>query len=167
MQPKDVMQRKVEVDEAGKVRTHGPHALRPDLPGGAVFVAGIPGSGRAALGRAAAEGLGLPFFLYEDWVAAGRPAAVVAADERDMESAGGAVAFRGLGRVFYLVAAPQFIWERQLKERPGQDPEALRQAVSARYFAAEPLFMQALHFILPGERPLEELAADLLERLRL
>ena len=167
MQPKHGMQRKVEVEEAGHVRVHGPRAERPDLPGGAVFLVGIPGSGRSGLGRAVASRLGLSFLTYGDWAAAGRPRAVVAADEADLAAEGGPAGLRCLGRVFYLVSAPPFICERLLRERPGESPEALLQAVSGRFFAAEPLFMQALHFLVPGERPVEELAADVLERLSL
>lgn len=160
MQPKHVIQRKVEVEEAGRVRVHGPRAERPDLPGGAVFLAGIPGSGRSGLGRAVASRLGLSFLAYGDWTAAGRPRALVAAE-------GGPAGLRSQGRVFYLVSAPPFICERLLRERPCESPEALLQAVSGRFFAAEPLFMRALHFLLPGERPVEELAADVLGRLSL
>jgi hypothetical protein len=165
MQPKHTIQRKVMVEEADKARVHGPRAERPDLPCGAVVLAGIPGSGRRVLGREVATRRGLPFLTYGEWTAAGRPEAVVAADERDVAAAGGPAALHRLGRVFYLVAAPQFIFERLLREDPGADPAALRRAVSERFFAAEPVFMQALHFLLPGERPLEEMAADVLERL--
>lgn len=164
-QPKQFIRKKVEVAESGKVRIHGGRVPRPDRPaGGAVFLLGVPGSGREELGRALAAQLGLPFLFHAEW--SGEPA-VVAADDRDLAGEGAAERMRAAGTVFYLLDDVSGLAERLARRRPGESPGALRAEAGARLFAAEPGFMAALHFLLQGARPVPELLEDVLERLRL
>ncbi len=165
--PKRFIQRKVDVAEADKTRTHGPVADRPHPSGGAVFLAGVAGSGRGDLGRLAAERLGIPFRSYKEWEAAGRDRAVVALDDADILREGGPERVRSQGTVFYLMSGVPAVAERLAQAHPGEDAERLRALAAERFFAAEPVFMGALHFLLQGFRPAEEQVRDLLEKLSL
>lgn len=162
-QPKQFIQKKIAVAEADRTRVHGARAPRPEgSGGGAVFLLGVPGSGREELGRALAQRLGLPFFFYGEWSG---DAAVVAADERDLAGEGALERLRAAGTVFYVLNDVPGLASRLAGRRAGA--ETLRAEAGARLFAAEPLFMAALHFLIQGAKPVPELVEDVLERLRL
>ncbi|MES9994538.1 hypothetical protein [Desulfovibrio aminophilus] len=165
--PMRFIQEKVDVAEPDKTRTHGSRPERPHRPEGVVFLAGVAGSGRGDLGRLAAQRLGIPFRSYNGWAAAGRDRAVVALDEADIELEGGPERVRSLGTVFYLMSGAPAVAERLLREHPGEDADSLRARAAEHFFAAEPVFMSALHFLLQGFRPLEEQVRELLDKLRL
>lgn len=69
------------------------------------------------------------------------------------------------GRVLYLMAGAEVIAKRLAKSP--EEEEALRQRLGRQRTAFEPLFMQSLHLIAPADAPLDEVLADVLERVRL
>ncbi len=165
--PMRFIQKKVAVAEPDKTRTHGSRPVRPYRPDGIVFLAGVAGSERGDLGRLASERLGIPFRSYKEWAEAGRDRAVVALDEADIGLEGGPERVRSLGTVFYLMSGAPAVAERLLREHPDEDADGLRVRAAEHFFAAEPVFMSTLHFLLQGFRPLEEQVRELLDKLRL
>ncbi len=162
---KRFVKRRVEVEEAGKTRVHGPEAARPDLPqAGAVWLIGMPGSGRSRLGRAVAQRLQARFLELEDPspdeverlsregpVVAGVAASALADDTLR-------AALRRTGRVFYLMAVPA-LGQSGSWAQSASGPEGIH--------VYEPLFMQTLHFVVSDHGSDEDKVTDILEKLRL
>lgn len=148
----------------------------PGLPtAGPLFLIGLPGSGKTALGRRLAEKLGVAFVSLP----AQDPAAVAAALDEALALGTPVVEvphpllaeeslrrrLMASGRVLYLMANAGSLVARLAK--PGQDPEALRRGLGNLVGTFEPLFMQTLHMLAPADGSLDEVEALALERIRL
>lgn len=170
---------KVEVEEPGKVRVHRQDgSAGPGLPtGGPLYLVGLPGSGKSALGQRLAEKLGTPFLALptlggpEAWskaldeaLALGVP--VVETPHKLLADEAIRQRLAATGRVLYLMANAGVLAARLAGQRPGQDPEALRPGLVNLIGTFEPLFMQTLHMLVPAEGPLDEVESLALERLR-
>lgn len=162
------------VDDADKTTTirHDAPAPRPQMPGGGIiYIIGLPGSGKSAVGQRLALELSCP--------AVELPLDSPDAALDDILSKGPAVvevpykllvgeAFRqrlsATGRVLYLMASVEAIAPR-LAQTP-EEQAKLRERLGRQRTSYEPLFMQTLHLIVTADAPLDEVLADVLERVR-
>lgn len=178
----EFIREKFEVEEADKVRVHRQDgSAGPGLPtGGPLYLVGLPGSGKTALGQRLARQLGVAFVALP---AQGAPDVRTQALEQALALGSPVVevphklladdAFRqrlaATGRVMYLMAHAGVLADRLATARSaqeGQDPEALRRGLVGLMGTFEPLCMQILHMLVPAEGPLDEVEALALERLR-
>jgi shikimate kinase len=169
----DFIREKQQVAEPDKTRVHGGRAARPDLPDtGLIHIIGLHGSGKTAVAARMAEQLGvraaeLPLEgareALEALTASGP--AVIAVPHKLLTDATLRQRLRETGRVLYLMADAGAIAAR-LAAGP-EDREAQRQKAARQLAAFEPWFMQTLHLLVPASGPLDEVAAEALERARL
>lgn len=166
---------KFEVEEADKVRVHRQDGSSgPGLPtAGPLYLVGLPGSGKSALGQRLAEKLGVPFLSLssqdaakslDEALALGAP--VVEVPHKLMADEAFRQRLADTGRVLYLMANAGVLAGRLAAAKPGQDVDALRQGLVNLIGTFEPLFMQSLHMLVPAEGPLDEVESLALERLR-
>ena len=69
------------------------------------------------------------------------------------------------GRVLYLMASVEAMAER-LAKTP-EEQEKVRERLGRLRTSYEPLIMQTLHLMAPADAPLDEVLADVLERVRM
>jgi shikimate kinase len=77
---------------------------------------------------------------------------------------------RESGFVFYLLASVDLLHQRlqsvpESGKRPSMGHDSLREELSACMREREPLYLETLHFILQAQKPVEELAQDVLSML--
>lgn len=172
----EFIRREFQVQEPDKVRTHrqdGPSA-GPGLPtAGPLYLVGLPGSGKTALGQRLAAKLGVPFVALpaqdpgpalDAALALGAP--VVEVPHRLLADEALRQRLASTGRVLYLMANAGALAQRLAAAKPGQDPEALLRGLINLMGTYELLFMQTLHLLVPAEGTLDEVEALALERLR-
>lgn len=170
---------KFEVEEPGRVRVHKQDgSAGPGLPtSGPLYLVGLPGSGKSALGPRLAEKMGVPFLALpaqggpqawsqalDEALALGAP--VVEAPHKLLADEAIRQRLASTGRVLYLMANAGVLADRLAQTREGQDPEALRRGLVNLIGVFEPLFMQTLHMLVPAEGPLDEVEGLALERVR-
>jgi shikimate kinase len=151
-------------------------AQRPGPAEGVLFVIGLSGSGKSEIARRVAEALGrqaaeLPLdgadAALDDLFAAaqnGSPA-VVAVPHKLLAGEGLRKRLQAGGRVLYLMAGAETIAARQAKTP--EEEATLRERLGRQRTAFEPYFMQTLHLLAPADGPLDQVLADVLERVRL
>lgn len=169
------IKKKVDVQEAGKARTHGKGEKREDYEAmwnttGRVLLVGLPGSGRFDLAAILGERLGLPVLTPEKGeafeAACLREKSIVVVPDTVFDDESLIEKVKGAGKVFYLMTDAQTLTRRVL-ERSGEvgDEDALWREVSDRLAVLEPRFMSALHFILQGVQTPDALVDDALEKI--
>jgi len=160
-----------QVAEADKttVIDHGASAPRPQMPGADIlYIIGLPGSGKSAVAAHLAGELGRPAHALplegapealERILAAGP--AVVEVPHKLLTGEVFRQRLQSTGRVLYLMASVEAI-----AQRLGKTDEE-RERLGRLRSNYEPWFMQTLHLMAPADAPLDEVLADVLERVRM
>lgn len=169
----EFIRREQHVDDPDKVRVHGGRAARPDLPDtGVLLLIGLPGSGKTAVaarlaGELHARAAELPLEGAREALEAllAEGPAVIAVPHKLLTDAALRERLRAAGRVIYLMADAGALAARATADP--QEREVLRQRLARQLAAYEPWFMQTLHLLVPAGGPLDEVAAQALERARL
>ncbi|OGR39761.1 MAG: hypothetical protein A2051_07805 [Desulfovibrionales bacterium GWA2_65_9] len=172
------IRREFQVDEPDKttIVRHDAPAPRPQMPGGGIlYIIGLPGSGKSAVAERLAHELGCPALTLpldepgealERILAAG-PAgsAVVEVPHKLLLGEAFRQRLQSTGRVLYLMASVEAMAER-LAKTP-EEQAKVRERLGRLRTSYEPLFMQTLHLMAPADAPLDEVLADVLERVRM
>lgn len=161
-------------DKATVIRQDRP-APRPGQAGGNIFLIGLSGSGKSELAQRLAQTLciqaaELPLDGAEAALDAlgaaaqnGQPA-VVAVPHKLLAGEAFRKRMQASGRVLYLMAGAEAIAARMAKTP--EEEAALRERLGRQRTAFEPYFMQTLHLLAPADGPLDQVLADVLERVR-
>ncbi len=163
-----------QVDEPDKtaVIRHDAPAPRPWEPSGILYLIGLPGSGKSAVAAGLARELGCPARTLPlddpdaalEHIFADGPAVV----EVPYKLLLGEVfrqRLQSTGRVLYLMASVEAMAQR-LATTP-EEQEKARERLGRLRTAYEPLIMQTLQLMAPADAPLDEVLADVLERVRM
>ncbi len=172
------IRKEFKIDEADKtaVYRHDTPAPRPSMPGGGIiYIIGLPGCGKSAVAERLASALGctaqeLP--LDEPGAALNRiladaPAgpAVVEVPYKLLLGEEFRTRLGSTGRVLYLMASVEAMAERLATT--AEEQAKVRERLGRLRTSYEPLFMQTLHLMAPADAPLDEVLADVLERVRM
>ncbi|MGE4558359.1 MAG: hypothetical protein AB7D07_16270 [Desulfovibrionaceae bacterium] len=178
MKRMEMIRKKIEVEDPDQSSVFGDRPERPVcLEHQAIVLIGLPGSKAPEVGRELAKRLSygfeqivgmdreevivqeLEFMELEDVLDRGRIVAVLPAIA--LRRAGVRRLLRRRARVFYLMAS---VFEL-LGTEGGSEAERERLAEEMREL--EPLCMEAMHFMLPEGRSVEETVADALDKASL
>ncbi|MDQ7835157.1 MAG: hypothetical protein RDU24_07220 [Humidesulfovibrio sp.] len=172
------IRKEFEIDEADKttVFRHDAPAPRPSMPGGGIiYIIGLPGCGKSAVAEHLAGALGctaqeLPLDGPDaalDRILADAPTgpAVVEVPYKLLLAESFRARLGSTGRVLYLMASVEAMAER-LAKTP-EEQEKVRERLGRLRTSYEPLIMQTLHLMAPADAPLDEVLADVLERVRM
>ncbi len=135
---KEFVKQRVDVEDSGRTRTWKSDPSGPPTGRGSLFLVGRPGSGRAELGQALAQRLGLCFKAVDN------------ADDLPGQEDGPAV----------CVVAPEVF------DRAAETLMDLGLVAYVMEYP-DPLYLSHAHFVLPAGRGLEENLEDLAEKLAL
>lgn len=174
----EFIHREFQVDEPDKttVTRHDVPAPRPRMPGGGIlYIIGLPGSGKSAVAEGLARELGCPALELPldapdealKRILAATPAgpAVVEVPHKLLLGEAFRQRLQSTGRVLYLMASVEAVAERQAKTQ--EEQAKVRERLGRLRTSYEPLFMQTLHLMAPADAPLNEVLADVLERVRM
>ena len=163
---------KVEEPDKTTVISHDAPAPRPWEPSGILYLIGLPGSGKSALAQGLARELGCPAHTLpldepdaalERIFAAGP--AVVEVPYKLLLGEAFRQRLQATGRVLYLMASVEVMAER-LATTP-EERQKTRERLGRLRSSYEPLIMQTLQLMAPADAPLDEVLADVLERVRM
>jgi shikimate kinase len=171
----EFIHREFQVEEADKTTTirHDTQAPRPRMPGGGIlYIIGLPGSGKSAVAEGLASELGCPAHTLPldgpdealDRILASGPA-VVEVPYKLLLGEAFRQRLQSTGRVLYLMASVEAMAER-LAKTP-EEQASVRERLGRLRTSYEPLIMQTLHLMAPADAPLDEVLADVLERVRM
>ncbi|MEF2145845.1 MAG: hypothetical protein V3573_10390 [Desulfovibrionaceae bacterium] len=158
---------KIEVDEADKRKVFGKKPAEPAVrsAGKSVFLIGLLGSGRRAVGRTLAARLKLGFIEISDRTgldqALSGERVVASVDQGLVADEEAAALLRNKGVVFYLMPGVQAVAEA----RGLVADEECKRRIFAEIDEWETRFMRVLHFLLPGGISVEATAADAADKL--
>jgi len=174
----EFIHREFQVEEADKTTTirHDTQAPRPRMPGGGIlYIIGLPGSGKSAVAERLASELGCPARTLPldgpdealTQILAATPAGPVGVGVPHKLLLGEAFRQRlqSTGRVLYLMASVEAMAQR-LAKTP-EEQAKVRERLGRLRTSYEPLIMQTLHLMAPADAPLDEVLADVLERVRM
>lgn len=169
------IRKEFQVDDADKttIFRHDTPAPRPTMPGGGIiYIIGLPGSGKSAVAEGLARALGCPAeelpldqpdAALDRILAAGQ--AVVEVPYKLLLGESFRARLGSTGRVLYLMASVEAMAAR-LAKTPEEQAQA-RERLGRLRTSYEPLIMQTLHLMAPADAPLNEVLADVLERVRM
>ena len=174
----EFIRKEFHVDEPDKttVVRHDTPAPRPQMPGGGIlYIIGLPGSGKSAVAEGLARELGCAAHTLPldqpgealDRILAAGPAgpAVVEVPHKLLLGEAFRQRLQSTGRVLYLMASAEAMAQRQAKTP--EEQALVRERLGRLRTSYEPLFMQTLHLMAPADAPLDEVLADVLERVRM
>ncbi len=170
------IRREFQVEEPDKVtviRQDTP-AERPQMPGtGVLYLIGLPGSGKSTLAARLAGELGCPAATLPlddnpdealTQLLANGPA-IIEVPHKLLLGSAFRERLKATGRVLYLMADVETL-ARRLAKTPQEEPQ-LRERLGRQRTSYEPLFMQTLHLMAPADGGLDEVLAEVLERVRM